>query len=96
MEKSNIDTARTQMKDIINHIIDSEKYLCWDYTNNVLSCKEILGEYDLWLWFGNIRLVPRKNRYDSMKAGDLKVLTEWKVNKDNTLTLKGEMEDDSK
>jgi hypothetical protein len=68
-----------QIKAIILEIMYLQDYPRFDFINGVLSCKELFGEYELWLHWGDIRIVPIKRKYEKgLKAGDLDILEDWK------------------
>ena len=83
-----------QLKCIIQEFMDGQAtYPKWDFLNNVLSCDEILGEYELWFIWGNLRIVPSEDRYASKTAGDFAILQDWNTEKDGTITLIPEIEE---
>ena len=74
-----------QLQAIIGEIMEAQDYPSWDFINNVLSCKKILGEKKLWFWFGNLRIAEE----GMTKAGDMLILDEWNTEEDGTITLLG-------
>jgi hypothetical protein len=82
-----------QFKAILGEILEFGDYpnqAKWDFLNGVLSCEEVLGDYQLWLHWGQLRIVPSELRYkDGLTAGDCKILQDWNTEKDGTITLIG-------
>lgn len=77
-----------QLKEIIKEIMESQDYPQWDFLNGVLSCSELLGDYKLWYWMGDLRIVPKKDYYEGKKvSGDFSILEDWNTEKDGTMTL---------
>jgi len=77
-----------QLKAIIGEIMELQDYPKWGFTNGVLNCKEVLGEYQLWFSWGKLRIVPDKDRYkDGLTAGDCAVLGDWNTENNGTMTL---------
>jgi len=54
-----------------------------------LSCPDILGKFELWFHWGELRIVPKHMDKSGVTAGDLEVLDDWKVGKDGEITLIG-------
>lgn len=82
-----------QLKAIIEEIMEQQQKACsghgfpsWDFLNGVLSCKAILGDKQLWFWWGDLRIVENDKQ---TKAGDMKILEDWNTEKDGTITLIG-------
>jgi len=83
-----------QLKGIIAAIMEQQDYPSWNFLNGVLSCQKILGEYELWLHWGSIRIVPAARRYeDGLTAGQLEILESWEMGADGMITLKGRRDD---
>ena len=78
-----------QLNAIIEEIMNFQEYPKWDFLNGVLSCKEVLGEFELWLHWEQIRIVPSEKRFDGLKASDCEILEEWNTLPDGTITLIG-------
>ena len=66
-----------QLMCIVEEIMEYQEYPNWSFINNVLDCKEILGDYELWFWFGELRIVPKEKRFSGAKAGELETLNDW-------------------
>ena len=82
-----------QLKSIIGEILNLRDYPDnpdWDFLNGVLSCEKVLGNYQLWLHWGQLRIIPSEKRYEEgLTAGDCQVLDDWNTEKDGTITLIG-------
>jgi hypothetical protein len=76
-----------QMKAIIKEIVDFQSYPTFTYLNNVLSCKEVLGDFELWLSWGKLRIVPKEKNSTGTTAGDLDTLQDWNTQADGTIIL---------
>ncbi len=79
--------AVNQLNAIISEIMVSENYPRWDYLNGVLSCEKILGDFELWLHWDSLLVVPKGDRYSGKKAGDFHIMEEWNTENDGTITL---------
>ena len=70
-----------QMKSLIDDITELDG-LTFDFLNGVLSSRT-LGDYKLWLSWGEIKIISKENRFKSKKRGELPTLYSWHVNKEN-------------
>lgn len=77
-----------QLQAIIKEIMEAQTYPHWDFINNVLSCKAILGDYQLWYSWGRLLIVAPDQKYGSM-AKDMQLLSDWNTEADGSITLLG-------
>lgn len=82
------DKEYQQLQAIITEIMQAQTYPNWDFLNNVLSCKAILGEHQLWYSYGRLLIVPPEKKYGTM-AKDLQTLDDWNTEADGSITLIG-------
>jgi len=76
-----------QLKAIIGEIIGTQKYPKFDFINGVLSCEDILGNYELWLNWGKLLIVPKNTKHK--QAQHFEELDDWNTEEDGTITLIG-------
>jgi len=85
-----------QMEAIIQEIMVEQKkaiggrgFPSWDFVNGVLSCKEILGDSQLWFHWGKLLISRKEDRDEGKKAGEHEELDDWNTEADGTITLIG-------
>ena len=79
-------TGKEQIKEIISEMLDLEDFPTFDFLNNVLSSKKILGNYELWLHWGNL-LIHHSVDDIGKNAGEHYILEDWNTENDGTITL---------
>ena len=84
--------AYMQLQSIIQEILESQNYPKWDFVNNVLSCKEILGDNQLWFHWG--KLLIHKPSDEGKNAGEHYELDDWNTAEDGTITLLGKKQNE--
>jgi len=97
--KNEIFKGYEQLQYIIEEIMDIQKDACsgrgfpnWDFINNVLSCKEILGDAKLWFHWG--KLLIHRPEDEGTKALEHEELEEWEISENGTITLIGKKQED--
>jgi len=85
-----------QLEAIIKEIMVEQKKACsghgfpnWDFVNGVLSCKEILGESELWFHWGKLLIIRNFEKDVGKRAGEMEELEDWNTEEDGTITLIG-------
>lgn len=91
MKEKTIYRGVEQLKEILTHILTHQEYPKWDFINGVLSCEEVLGEYELWLHWGELLIVPVEKKYKGITAGDCEKLKEWIAQENGKIKLVGEI-----
>jgi len=83
-----------QMEAIIREIMVAQRQGCsgrgypsWDFINNVLSCKAILGENKLWFHWGKLLIHRPADEYKEAIAHE--ELQDWNTESDGSITLIG-------
>ena len=71
------------LNDIIIWFTAYQSYPTWDFINKVLSCKDLIGDNQLWFHWGKLLLVRPEDK--GKKAGEMLRVTGFKVNEDNML-----------
>jgi len=81
----NENTSYEQLKAIMKEIMTMQDYPNFDFINNVLSCKEILGDFELWYSWGKLLVVSPEDK--GKMAGQLFELDDWNTENNGTITL---------
>lgn len=88
-----------QLSAIVKEILDEQRKGCsgkgfpsWSFINGVLSCKEILGEVDLWFHWG--KLLIHSPDMEGKNAGEHLELDDWNTEEDGKITCLGRKQRD--
>jgi len=84
-------TGYNQLTTIIGEIMAAQTFPMWNFTNNVLSCDKILGDFNLWFHWGHLLIVNKADRYKTpaLTAAECERLDDWNTEADGTITLIG-------
>jgi hypothetical protein len=84
-----------QIKRLISDIIQVANWPSFDFVNGVLSSEKVLGNIQLWYWFGNVLIASASDRKHGRKAGEMQQLDFWVIDSETkTIQVYGKKQEE--